>query len=95
MFYGLGKKPEWLKRKGSEKRPLREIVREVFRLMSDGRERSIHQIAKELRLGWETAFWTMELINFIQRQPTLEKKEFKRKTFFRLTQRRTFKGKYL
>jgi len=72
-----------------EKRTTLAIIREVFRLMNDGRRRSVAQIADELRLGWGSGYWAMRLIEEIQRSPLLRVERYKRKTFYQLSGRRS------
>ncbi len=73
------------KNRNGQKRSTRELVESVSSLMRDGKERSVSEIAKCTRMGWATAYWLLDLIEMIQREPFLAREGgMKRKRYYRM-----------
>src|SRR2546426_9978841 len=72
------------KNRNGGKRSKRELLDKVVSLMRDGKERSVSQIAKSTGMGWSTAYWLLDLIERIQREPFLARAGgMKRKRYYK------------
>src|SRR6266705_920926 len=73
------------KNRNRGKRSTRELVESVSSLLRDGKERSVSEIAKSTGMGWATAYWLLDLIEMIQREPFLAREGgMKRKRYYRM-----------
>jgi len=80
----MGRRPPSRKGKPGNKTPIREVIRRIFQVLSDGKRRSTTQIAREAGICWITAYWALYLIAYIQSQPTVRVEKHRRKMFFQM-----------
>jgi len=71
--------------RNGNKRSQRQVIEEIFTTLRDGGVKSVSRIAKDSRSAWTTTYWNLDLIEYVQSMPHLERDpDPKRKRFYRL-----------
>jgi len=71
-----------LSRGNNGRRTALEIFEAIHKVLSDGEEHSVSNIAEAAGLSYESAFWNLKICEWLVDWP-LETKKFRRKKFYR------------